>query len=62
MGPSGRLIEEKKPPDSVRELIKREMTEAFTAYAKGNDMVLPSTVFLVTAQRSAAEILSGAPR
>ncbi|MBV9816241.1 MAG: class I SAM-dependent methyltransferase [Alphaproteobacteria bacterium] len=58
MGPSGRLIEEKKPPDSVRELIKREMTEAFAAYAKGGDMALPSTVFLVTARRSATKTSS----
>ncbi|MBV8936073.1 MAG: class I SAM-dependent methyltransferase [Alphaproteobacteria bacterium] len=58
MGPSGRLIEEKKPPDSVRELIKREMTEAFAAYAKGGDMVLPSTIFLVTARRGAAKTSS----
>jgi len=38
------------------------MTEAFTAYAQGGEMVLPSTVFLVTARRNAAEILSGGPR
>jgi SAM-dependent methyltransferase len=54
MGPSGRLIEEKQPPDSVRELIKREMTEAFPAYAKGGEMALPSTIYLVTARRGAA--------
>jgi hypothetical protein len=51
MGPSGRLIDEKKPPENVRELIKQEMTGAFAAYAKGRKMVLPSTVFLVTARR-----------
>ena len=56
MGPSARLIEEKKPPESVRELIKQEMTEAFAAYAKGKEMVLPSTIFLVTARRAAPEI------
>jgi SAM-dependent methyltransferase len=55
MGPSGRLIEEKKPQERVRELIKQEITEAFAAYAKGRDMVLPSTIFLVTARRAAAE-------
>jgi len=60
MGPSARLIDEKKPEDSVRELIKREMTEAFAAYAKGGEMVLPSTIFLVTARRSAAEMSPGA--
>jgi len=62
MGPSGRLIEEKKPQDNVRELIKREMTEVFAAYAKGGDVVLPSTIFLVTARRRAAEISPEAPQ
>ena len=52
MGPSARLIEEKNPQESVRELIKQEMTEAFAAYAKGEEMVLPSTIFLVTARRA----------
>jgi SAM-dependent methyltransferase len=52
MGPSGRLIDEKKPPEGVRELIKQEMTEAFAAYAKGREMVFPSTIFLVTARRA----------
>src|SRR5438309_987210 len=57
MGPSGRLIEEKKPPESVRELIKQEMTEALAAHAKGGEMVLPSTIFLVTARRANAAVL-----
>jgi SAM-dependent methyltransferase len=56
MGPSGRLIEEKKPQERVRELIKQEMTKAFVAYAKGGDMVLPSTIFLVAARRADAEV------
>jgi hypothetical protein len=62
MGPSGRLIEEKKPQESVRELIKQEMTEAFAAYAKGGDMVLPSTIFLVTARRADAQRTFEVPR
>ena len=62
MGPSGRLIEEKKPRDSIRDLIKREMTEAFAAYAKAGEMALPSTIFLVTARRSAAEISPEVPQ
>jgi SAM-dependent methyltransferase len=62
MGPSGRLIEEKKPRDNVRELIKQEMTEAFAAYAKGREMVLPSTIFLVTARRADAQRTSEVPR
>ena len=57
MGPSGRLIEEKKPQERVRELIKQEMTEAFAAYAKGGEMVLPSTIFLLTARRANAAVL-----
>lgn len=54
MGPSGRLIEEKNPQESVRELIKQEVTAAFAGYAKGKDMVLPSNIFLVTARRANA--------
>ena len=51
MGPSARLIEEKKPGDAVRATIRREITEAFAAYAGDKEMRLPSTVFLVTARR-----------
>ena len=50
MGPSGRLIDEKKPEKSLRERIRREMAEAFAAYARGKDLLLPSTVFVVTAR------------
>src|SRR6201987_1610636 len=53
--PSARLIDENKPRESVRELIKQERTEASAAYAKGNEMVLPSTIFLVTARRADAQ-------
>jgi SAM-dependent methyltransferase len=52
IAPAGRLIDEKKPDDTVRETIKREMVEAFAAYARGGPMLLPSTVFLVTARRA----------
>ena len=41
---------------AAREQIKQEMTDAFAAYAKGKEMVLPSTIFLVTARRAAAEV------
>ena len=51
MGPSGRLIDEKKPEEALHERIRREMVEAFAAYARGKEMLLPSTVFVVTAQR-----------
>ena len=51
MGPPARLIEEKKPDQAVRAVIRQEMAEAFADYARGGPMLLPSTVFLVTAQR-----------
>ena len=51
MGPPARLIDEKKPSEAVRQTIRREMVEAFAAYAQGKEMRLPSTVFLVTARR-----------
>ncbi len=51
MGPPGRLIDEKKPDDATRQVIRREMEEAFAAHAKGKEMVLAATMFLVTAHR-----------
>ena len=51
MGPSGRLIDEKRPDEAVRQTIRREMVEAFAAYAGGGPLRMPSTVLLVTAQR-----------
>lgn len=53
MGPSGRLIDEKKPDDATRATIRREIEEAFAANSKDGAMVLSATVFLVTARRSA---------
>ncbi len=50
MGPSGRLIDEKKPDAPTVETIRREIEQAFAAYAKDDGLVLPSTVFLVTAR------------
>jgi len=50
MGPSGRLIDEKQPAAAVRETIRREMADAFAAYAKRGRISLPSTVLLVAAQ------------
>jgi SAM-dependent methyltransferase len=51
MGPPARLIEEKKPDQAARAVISQEMAAAFADYARGGPMLLPSTVFLVTAQR-----------
>jgi len=50
MGPSGRLIDEKKPDAATVETIRREMEQAFTAYTRDGATLLPSTVFLVTAR------------
>jgi SAM-dependent methyltransferase len=50
MGPSGRLIDEKKPDETLRQTIRREMVEAFAAHARGKELLLPSTVFVVTAR------------
>ena len=51
MSPAGRLIDEKQPDETVRGTIRREMIVAFAAYARDKPMLLPSTVFLVTARR-----------
>jgi SAM-dependent methyltransferase len=51
MGPSGRLIDEKKPDPATVDAIRHEIEQAFAAYAKDQGSVLPSTVFLVTARR-----------
>ncbi|MGH7115332.1 MAG: class I SAM-dependent methyltransferase [Stellaceae bacterium] len=51
MGPAGRLIDEKKPDAAIVGTIRREIEQAFAAHAKDGAMVLPSTVFLVTARR-----------
>ena len=52
IGPVARLIDEKHPDAPLRETIKREMTEAFSVYARGKSMLLPSTVLMVTAERA----------
>jgi len=51
MGPSGRLIDEKQPEESLRQTIRREMIGAFATFAALGSTRLPSTVFLVTARR-----------
>jgi SAM-dependent methyltransferase len=50
MGPSGRLIDEKKPDAATVETIRREMAQAFAAHARHDGSVLASTVLLVTAR------------
>ena len=51
MGPSGRLIDEKRPDDATRQTIRREIEDAFAAHLRDGNTRLPSTVFLVTAHR-----------
>ena len=51
MGPSGRLIDEKQPDEASRQTIRREIEAAFAAALRNGGTRLPSTVFLVTAQR-----------
>jgi SAM-dependent methyltransferase len=53
MGPSGRLIDEKRPDDATRQKIQREIEEAFAALAQRGETTLPSTVLIVTARRPA---------
>jgi SAM-dependent methyltransferase len=52
MGPSGRLIDEKQPDEAIRQRIRREIEEAFAAALRNGNTRLPSTVLVVTAQRS----------
>jgi SAM-dependent methyltransferase len=51
MGPSGRLIDEKKPDETMRQRIRAEIEDAFATALRGGNTRLPSTVLLVTAQR-----------
>jgi SAM-dependent methyltransferase len=51
MGPTARLIEAKKPDEKIRQMIAREITDAFAGEAAAGPIRLPATIFLVTAQR-----------
>jgi SAM-dependent methyltransferase len=51
MGPTARLIEAKKPDEKIRQMIAKEITDAFAAEAAAGPIRLPATIFLVTAQR-----------
>jgi len=51
MGPTARLIEEKKPTDPTRQVIAEEIAAAFAAEASSGPIRLPATIFLVTARR-----------
>jgi SAM-dependent methyltransferase len=53
MGPTARLIEEKKPAEETRQRIAREIEAAFAgeAAAGSGAIRLPATIFLVSARR-----------
>jgi SAM-dependent methyltransferase len=51
MGPTARLIEEKKPDEATRQAIAREIEMAFAAEAGTGPIRLPATIFLVAARR-----------
>ena len=51
MGPTARLIEEKKPAELTRQTIAREIEAAFAAEASSGPIRLPSTIFVVAARR-----------
>ena len=51
MGPTARLIEEKKPSEATRQAIAHEIEAAFIAEASSGPIRLPATIFLVAARR-----------
>jgi SAM-dependent methyltransferase len=51
MGPTARLVEEKKPDEATRRTIAREIEAAFAAAASSGPIRLPATIFLVAARR-----------
>jgi SAM-dependent methyltransferase len=51
MGPTARLIEEKKPTELTRQTIAREIEAAFAAETTSGPIRLPSTIFVVAARR-----------
>ena len=52
MGPTARLIEEKKPDETTRQTIAGEIEAAFVAEGAASPIRLPATIFLVAARRS----------
>ena len=51
MGPTARLLEEKKPSEATRQAIAREIEAAFVAEASSGPIRLPATIFLAAARR-----------
>jgi SAM-dependent methyltransferase len=52
MGPTARLIEEKKPTELTRQTIAREIEAAFAAEASSGPIRLPATIFVVAARNA----------
>jgi SAM-dependent methyltransferase len=50
MGPTARLIEEKKPSEATRQTIVHEIEAAFAAEASSGSIRLPGTIFLTAAR------------
>lgn len=53
MGPTARLIEEKKPAEEIRQRLAREIEVAFAAAAASGTLRMAATIFLVAARRPA---------
>ena len=51
MGPTARLLEERKPSEATRQAIAREIEAAFVAEASSGPIRLPATIFLAAARR-----------
>jgi SAM-dependent methyltransferase len=51
MGPTARLLEEKKPDEATRQTVVREIEAAFAAEAATGPIRLPATIFMVEARR-----------
>ena len=51
MGPTARLLEERKPSEATRQAIAHEIEAAFVAEASPGPIRLPATIFLVAARR-----------
>jgi SAM-dependent methyltransferase len=50
MGPTARLIEEKKPADLIHRAIAEEIAAAFAAEARSGPLRMGATIFLITAR------------
>jgi SAM-dependent methyltransferase len=51
MGPTARLLEAKRPDETTRQTIAREIEAAFATEAQSGPVRLPATIFLVAARR-----------